>query len=111
MATETADSYNDSRGKAGAKEHSDSWFFPEELKHGLEVFDLPDRIVEESLACAWEYARCVIPEWTNWERYLAFNRTIIIAIIAEFRGDLIPGDRHQKTVGYNLGALLVNIKL
>ena len=52
MATETADSYNDSRGEAGAKEHSGNWFFPEELRHGLEVFDLLDRIVEESLACA-----------------------------------------------------------
>ncbi|PVH75957.1 hypothetical protein DL98DRAFT_642522 [Cadophora sp. DSE1049] len=81
-------------------------FFPEELRHGLETFDLPKSVVDESLACAWEYSRCVIPHWTNWERYLAFNRTIIIAIIAEFRGDLIPESPTQSVVGYDLGELL-----
>ncbi|KAL5325376.1 hypothetical protein ACEPPN_006501 [Leptodophora sp. 'Broadleaf-Isolate-01'] len=106
MAAETANGNGDFGDEAGVKGHSDNWFFPEELRRGLEPFDLPKRIVDESLACAWEYSRCVIPEWSNWERYLAFNRTIIIAIIAEFRGDLIPEDCRQKVVGYDLDDLL-----
>ena len=65
------------------------WSYPAELRYNLETSGLSDKIIDETLACAWEYSRCVIPEWTNWNRYLAFNRTIIIAVIAEFRGDLL----------------------
>jgi hypothetical protein len=36
----------------------------------------PVDIVAETLACAWEYTRCVIPQFTNWDRYLAFTRII-----------------------------------
>jgi len=106
MATEMGDCNGGLAEEEGAKGYSDNWFFPEELRLGLEPLDLPKRIIDETLACAWEYSRCVIPEWTNWERYLAFNRTIIIAIIAEFRGDLIPDDCRQRVVGYDIHDLL-----
>lgn len=74
------------------KVHPDRWFFPQELRVGLVSFDMPVHTIDEALACAWEYSRSVIPTWTNWPRYLAFNRTIIIAVTGEFRGDLIPSD-------------------
>jgi len=93
-------------GNSSTSMCKDKWFFPEELRHGLQTFDLPPRIIDECLACAWEYSRCVIPEWTNWDRYLAFNRTIIIAIIAEFRGDLIPENGSKNVAGYDLDELL-----
>jgi hypothetical protein len=89
--------------------YHDVWFFPAELRQGLEIPDLPEEIIEESLACAWEYSRCVIPQWTNWDRFLAFNRTIVIAVIAEFRGDLIPQDSSKDIVGYNLEKLLTTL--
>jgi len=89
-----------------APPYHDGWFFPAELRHDLEIPDLPEKIIRESLACAWEYSRCVIPQWTNWDRFLAFNRTIVIAVIAEFRGDLIPKDGGKDMVGYDLEKLL-----
>lgn len=106
MATKTANITNVLGDDTGANVFNDRWFFLEELRHGLETFDLLERIIEEILACAWEYSRCVIPECTNWDRYLAFNRTIIIAIIAEFRGDLIPEDGSNDVIGYDLEELL-----
>ena len=89
--------------------NNDKWFFPEELREGLDTFGLSDATVEETLACAWEYSRCVIPEWKDWDRYIAFNRTIIVAIIAEFCGDLIPVDDNKPVVGYNLDELLYTL--
>ncbi|KAF5723050.1 aba 3 [Fusarium mundagurra] len=92
--------------------HSDAnvskekWYFPPELRNGLNPFDLSNDTVAETLACAWEYARCVIPDWKNWDRYLAFNRTIVIAITAEFRGDLIPKVDGKDIIGYDLDELL-----
>ena len=106
MTLETANDVLVSGDGPGTNTSNDKWFFPDELRHGLEFSGLPDKIVDETLACAWEYSRCVIPEWTNWRRYLAFNRTIIIAIIAEFRGDLIPEGGGERVLGYDLEELL-----
>lgn len=106
MASETTSKHDTLSNDKDVNVFNDKWFFPEELRFGIDTFDLPDRIIDETLACAWEYSRCVIPEWTNWDKYLAFNRTIVIAIIAEFRGDLIPEDSRKDIMGYDLEELL-----
>ncbi len=31
----------------------------------------------------------MIPTYTNWGRYVAFMRTIVMGIVAEFRGALV----------------------
>ncbi|KAG7424304.1 hypothetical protein Forpi1262_v014319 [Fusarium oxysporum f. sp. raphani] len=85
---------------------NEKWYFPQELRDGLQPFNLSSETIAETLACAWEYSRCVIPNWTSWERYLAFNRTIIIAIVAEFRGDLIPEINSKNIIGYDVDELL-----
>ncbi|EXL39376.1 hypothetical protein FOCG_18015 [Fusarium oxysporum f. sp. radicis-lycopersici 26381] len=90
----------------GANVSKEKWYFPAELRNGLKPFDLSNETIAETLACAWEYARCVIPDWNSWDRYLAFNRTIVIAIIAEFRGDLIPEVDSKDIIGYDLDELL-----
>ena len=85
----------------------DAWYYPDELRDDLRHVGLPDHVVDEVLACAWEYVRCVIPEFTNWPRYLAFARTIVIGIVAEFSGSLVDiaaGD--GDVLGYDLQALL-----
>src|ERR1700761_6291577 len=55
---------------------TDNFFYPREIENDLRGVDLPDKFIVETLACAWEYARCVIPQYTNWSRYLAFIRII-----------------------------------
>ena len=88
-----------------AEARADKWYFPVELRYDLQNVGLSEKIVAETLACAWEYSRCVIPEWTNWNKYLAFIRTIVVAVIAEFRGDLIS-DGTDLILGYDLKELL-----
>lgn len=85
----------------------DTWFFPDELKNDLRTVGLPDTVVDEILACSWEYVRCVIPHFTNWERYLAFARTIVIGIVAEFCGSLVDvlADGANLVLGYDLDGL------
>ncbi|KAG9250655.1 uncharacterized protein F5Z01DRAFT_665596 [Emericellopsis atlantica] len=88
------------------KTAEDVWFFPQELRHGLNTSDLQDDVVREALATAYEYTRSVIPEWQDYDKYLAFMKTIVIAVFAEFRGDLIPQDGRSSILGYDLEGLL-----
>jgi hypothetical protein len=60
-------------------------------------------------ACAWEYTRCVIPQYTNWDRYVTFMRTIVIGIIAEYKGDLIEVAVTDNLLGYNLTNVLADL--
>ncbi|KAI4713280.1 hypothetical protein J4E89_002259 [Alternaria sp. Ai002NY15] len=80
--------------------------YPADIANDLKDFDLPQRIKEEVYACAWEYARCVIPQYTNWNRYVAFMRVIVIGIVAECKGDLVQVSLGDNLLGYNLTALL-----
>lgn len=84
----------------------DLWFYPSVLEHDLRGTGLSDEIIAETLACAWEYTRCVIPQFTNWERYVAFTRIIVIGIIAEFRGSLVDVTAGRRVLGYDLDELL-----
>lgn len=84
----------------------DQWHFPSELAKDLPDVELPWSTIEEVFACAWEYTRCIIPQYTNWDRYIAFVRTIVIAIIAEFRGSLVDITAGDRVLSYDLNAIL-----
>ncbi|KAH8688781.1 ABA 3 protein [Talaromyces proteolyticus] len=88
------------------KETQDLWYYPPDIAHDLDNIDLPERFKEEVYACAWEYSRCVIPYYSNWRRYVAFMRTIVIGIVAEFRGDLVDVTASNNVLNYDLDDLL-----
>ncbi|AEK46506.1 hypothetical protein RAM_40195 [Amycolatopsis mediterranei S699] len=87
-------------------EPRDNWFYPRDIEDDLKGTDLPEEIVAETLACAWEYTRCVIPQFIDWDRYIAFTRIIVIGIIAEFRGGLVDVAAGDNLLGYDLDELL-----
>jgi hypothetical protein len=87
-------------------EPRDTWFYPGDLEDDLENTGLPDGIIAETLACAWEYTRCVIPAYTNWDRYIAFTRIVVIGIIAEFRGFMVDVAASDNLLGYDLDELI-----
>lgn len=67
----------------------DTWYYPPDIAHDLDGINLPEHVKGEIFATAWEYTRTVIPHYTNWKRYVAFMRIIVMGIIAEFKGDLV----------------------
>ncbi|EMD88486.1 hypothetical protein COCC4DRAFT_45899 [Bipolaris maydis ATCC 48331] len=85
---------------------NERWYYPPDIANDLKDVDLPFRVKEEVFATAWEYTRCVIPEYTNWSRYVAFMRTIVVGIIAEFRGSLIDVVYDDRILGYSLTEVL-----
>lgn len=84
----------------------DIYYYPPEIANDLKGVPLSDEIKAECFACAWEYTRCVIPQYTNWTRYVAFMRTIIIGIIAEFKGHMVDMSAGDDILGYDLQAVL-----
>lgn len=87
-------------------EPRDMWFYPGAIEDDLRGVDLPQEVIAETLACAWEYSRCVIPAFTNWDRYIAFTRIIVIGVVAEFRGHLVDVTAAGALLGYDLDELL-----
>ena len=107
---ETWDAFD--RGSIHPVERSaarDNWFYPSDIENDLKGVDLPDEFIAETLACAWEYTRCVIPNFTNWHRYIAFTRIVVIGIIAEFRGELVDVTASGNILGYDLDELLDSV--
>lgn len=47
----------------------------------------------------------MIPVYTNWERYLAFCRVIIVGIVAEFKGALVDISASDTVLNYDLKEL------
>lgn len=82
------------------------WYYPPDIANDLDGINIPFRVKQEIFATAWEYTRCVIPEYTNWSRYVAFMRIIVIGIIAEFRGSLMDVANDDNIVGYSLTEVL-----
>jgi len=82
------------------------WYYPADIANDLGDVDLPSRVKEEMFATAWEYSRSVISQYTNWTRYVAFMRIIIIGTIAEFRGKLVNVADNDNILGYNLQEVL-----
>ncbi|KAK0657839.1 hypothetical protein B0T16DRAFT_434251 [Cercophora newfieldiana] len=100
------------------KEHprgADTWIYPLDIAHDLDHIpesDIPLSLKQETYTCAWEYTRCVIPVFTNWKRYLAFARIIIIGIVAEFNGalvDVVATSDSDSVLGYDLAELFGTI--
>jgi hypothetical protein len=54
---------------------------------------------------AWEYTRSVIPVYTNWQRYIAFFRTIFVSVIAEFSGALFDVIASDTLLGHDMNEL------
>ncbi|RYP03581.1 hypothetical protein DL764_005042 [Monosporascus ibericus] len=88
----------------------DAWYYPPDIANDLDdITQLNERLKQEAYACAWEYTRCVIPQYTNWRRYVAFMRIIIMGIIAEFRGDLVDVTAGDCILGYSLDGTLAEL--
>jgi len=85
---------------------SNEWFYPAEIKGDLQGTQLPDRFIDETLATAWEFTRCIIPHFTNWVRYIAYVRLIAISTVAEYNGGLIDVVTDNTVLGYNIENLL-----
>ncbi|MEW2581624.1 hypothetical protein [Streptomyces syringium] len=84
----------------------DTWFYPAKLNDDLLDSGLSHEMADEALACAWEYVRCIVPEFTNWDRYLALVRIIALATVAEVRGSLVDVSADDHLLGYDLDELL-----
>lgn len=89
--------------KTGIKE---TWYYPQELANDLKGIHLPAGTKDEIFAMAFEYARSVIPIYTNWPRYVAFMRIFVMGIITEFRGDLVDVTKGNDVLGYDMQAVL-----
>jgi hypothetical protein len=100
---------SDSKSYRNSKTPHDTWYFPPDIANDLQGFDLSDEVKGEAFTCAWEYTRCVIPQYTNWSRYVAFMRISVIAVIAEFRGSLVDITTGDNILGYDLSSLLATL--
>lgn len=88
----------------------DVWYYPPDIAHDLDGIDaLSEAQKQETYACAWEYARCCIPTFTNWKRYVAFMRIVVMGIVAEYRGDLIDIEKTDRILGYSLDRVLAEL--
>ncbi|KAM7216474.1 hypothetical protein V8F06_008187 [Rhypophila decipiens] len=83
-------SNGNSNGSSVHKSGTETRFYPNEIAHDLDgIPTLSENFIHEALATSWEYARCVIPSYSNWDRYVAFMRTVTIGIIAEVDSTLV----------------------
>jgi hypothetical protein len=80
----------------------EQWFFPDDLEDDLHDCGLPPARRAEALAHTWEYNRCVVPEFTNWDRYIALARLGAVAIVAEVFGDLVDVLSKAPVLGYDI---------
>ncbi|OBR09538.1 hypothetical protein CH63R_08303 [Colletotrichum higginsianum IMI 349063] len=88
------------------RKFNDTWYYPSDIADDLKDIDIPDKLKAEAYACAWVYTRCVIPQYTNWDRYVAFMRIIVMGIIAEFKGSLVDVTAGDNILGYSLDGTL-----
>ncbi|KAJ7440559.1 hypothetical protein B0H11DRAFT_2099013 [Mycena galericulata] len=87
----------------------DNWYYPPEIAGFLKDVDLPQEVKDETLACAFEYTRCVIPQYTNWSRYIAWMRLLMMVIVAEFKGSLVDVTAGDTILGYSLSSTLASL--
>jgi hypothetical protein len=80
----------------------DRWYYPEELKDDFRSSSLSVQHIPEVLAVAWEYNCSVVPEFTNWKRYLALARLGAIGIVAEFNGETVDMLGGGRVFGYDI---------
>ncbi|KAJ6597669.1 hypothetical protein DFH09DRAFT_1399322, partial [Mycena vulgaris] len=92
-----------------APRERDTWYYPPEIADDLKGVNLADEVKAEILACAWEYTRCVIPQYTNWDRYIASARVTVVGIVAEFKGSLVEVMKGDNILGYSLSGILATL--
>ncbi|KAI5207180.1 hypothetical protein AUEXF2481DRAFT_43513 [Aureobasidium subglaciale EXF-2481] len=92
-----------------APRERDTWYYPPDIANDLDGINLPENVKGEIFATAWEYTRTVIPHYTNWKRYVAFMRIIVMGIIAEFKGDLLDVTDGDKVLNYSLDGILSDL--
>lgn len=106
MDAASTDSPRGSSQRNGRDSLADIWLYPKEFDHELQdVAELRAETTAQVRAVAWEYTRSVIPTYTNWTRYLAFTRVIIVGTVAEFHGALVDIAGTGPVLGYDLDAL------
>jgi len=86
----------------GPPSQADIWYYPPDIANDMQSVPLPRSVVEETLACSWEYTRSIIPHFTNWPRYIAFCRIICMGILAEVHGHLVDIMKSDEALGYNV---------
>lgn len=79
----------------------EDWFYPDELNTDLTPFGIPQGEIPEIIGHAWELTRCVVPEFKNWDRYLALVRLGVIAYVADYAGTALDVIE-DGWVGYSL---------
>lgn len=90
-------------GVSTRMEHlNEVWFNPAIFENDLLGIEFPEITRQEIIAHAWEYARCVIPQFSNWDRIVAFARTIAVGIVAEFSGPMVDVINDPAPLGINL---------
>ncbi|MGW3635423.1 hypothetical protein ACWD7F_35695 [Streptomyces sp. NPDC005122] len=67
--------------------------YPMQIEGDLRDCGLTEKGRREVLATAWEYVRCEIPEFTNWEKYITFVCLTALTTMAEYRGDVVYVDQ------------------
>ncbi|KAJ7443420.1 hypothetical protein B0H11DRAFT_1748474 [Mycena galericulata] len=72
----------------------------------LKDVDIADEVKAEILSTSWEFARCVIPHYTNWNRYIAYTRCLVLSTTAEFNGDIVDVLAGDNILGYSLSGIL-----
>ncbi|KAJ7171645.1 hypothetical protein C8R43DRAFT_978911 [Mycena crocata] len=86
-----------------------AWYYPPEIADDLKSGELPDQVKAEILACTFEYTRCVIPQYSNWDRYLAWMRLLMMAIVVEFKGNMVDVMAGDTILGHSLSDTLSSL--
>lgn len=84
------------------RDETDHWYYPVEMSEDFQGTGVPPERIPEALAMSWEYNRCVIPEFTNWDRYIALARLVGIAVVAEYDGNLVDILADGPVLGFDL---------
>ncbi|KAJ7224770.1 hypothetical protein C8J57DRAFT_1591079 [Mycena rebaudengoi] len=96
----------DRSSSAPAPLERDTWYYPPEMADDLKDVDMDDHVKAEILNSSWEFMRCAIPYYTNWNRYLACARLSTITTAVEFLGGNLDVKSSDSFLGYSLSALL-----
>lgn len=104
----TSNSHAKNQADGDLQKHS-LQHYPSDIQHDLDAVKLPQEKKDEILTCAYQYTRCIIPQYTNRRKDIAFTRTIIIGTIAEFRGELVDVTAGDNILGFDLAAILADL--
>ncbi|MEU1984096.1 hypothetical protein [Nocardia sp. NPDC019395] len=80
----------------------DKWFYPDELEIDLEPYGVQREKIAEIVTQSWELNRCIVPEFSNWDRYMALTRLGVIAYVADYIGRAIDVVDDGPWIGYDI---------